>query len=361
MPTRPLVTSYRQDLALFPDRWHHLGIALTALVLIALPFVASPYWLTIANDTMVTIVAAVAMMILTGYTGQISLGHAAFIALGAYTAGVFGGMHLPFWLAIPAAGCIAAGVGLLVGPFALRLEGLYLAIVTLGLLYLVAHLLMSLPELTGGASGLEVPMHAWFAEEGALSMSLQEPLELFGVSLSFEQQLYGIFLAVVLVTAYVSKNIQRSNTGRAMMAVRDHDLAAAVLGVDPARTKLIAFAVSSFFAGVAGALYGFQTQYLAVETTASLHMSVLYVAIIVFGGLGTTFGAIAGAIGFKVLEPLAHAIGPSIPLVSTLPQADQATLLFALSVIIMLLFEPFGLLGFWLRLKRYFMAWPFRY
>lgn len=361
MPTRPLVTSYAQDMKLFPDRWHHLGIVVFALILVALPFVANSYWLTIANDTLVTVVAAVAMMILTGYTGQISLGHAAFIALGAYTAGILGGLHLPFWLAIPAAGLVAASVGLLVGPFALRLEGLYLAIVTLGLLYLVAHLLMSLPDLTGGASGLEVPMYAWFADEDTTSMSLSDPLELFGLTLSFEQQLYAIFLVVALLTAMVSKNIQRSNTGRAMMAVRDHDLAAAVLGVNPARTKLIAFGVSSFFAGVAGALYGFQTQYLAVETTASLHMSVLYVAIIVFGGLGTTFGAIAGAIGFKVLEPLAHAIGPSIPLVSTLPQADQATLLFALAVIVMLLAEPLGLLGLWLRLKRYFMAWPFRY
>jgi branched-chain amino acid transport system permease protein len=361
MPTRPLVTSYRQDLALFPDRWHHLGIALVTLALVAVPFLANAYWLTIANDTLVTIVGAVAMMILTGYTGQISLGHAAFIALGAYTAGVFGGMHLPFWLAIPAAGGLAAAVGLLVGPFALRLEGLYLAIVTLGLLYLVAHLLMSLPDLTGGASGLEVPMYPWFASDGDLPMSLRGPLEVLGVSLSFEQQLYIVFASVAVATAFVSKNIQRSNTGRAMMAVRDHDLAAAVLGVDPARTKLIAFGVSSFFAGVAGALYGFQTQYLAVETTASLHMSVLYVAIIVFGGLGTTFGAVAGAIGFKILEPLAHTIGPSIPLVSTLPQADQATLLFALAVIAMLLIEPLGLLGLWLRVKRYFLTWPFRY
>jgi branched-chain amino acid transport system permease protein len=361
MPTRPLVTSYRQDLALFPDRWHHLGIALVTACLLAVPFIVNAYWLTIANDTLVTIVGAVAMMILTGYTGQISLGHAAFIALGAYTAGIFGGMQLPFWLAIPAAGGVAAGVGLLVGPFALRLEGLYLAIVTLGLLYLVAHVLMSLPELTGGASGLEVPMYPWFASDGDLPMALREPLEVLGVSLSFEQQLYFVFAVVAVATAFVSKNIQRSNTGRAMMAVRDHDLAAAVLGVNPARTKLIAFGVSSFFAGVAGALYGFQTQYLAVETTASLHMSVLYVAIIVFGGLGTTFGAVAGAIGFKLLEPLAHAVGPSIPLVSTLPQADQATLLFALAVIGMLLVEPFGLLGLWLRAKRYFLAWPFRY
>ena len=111
MPTRPLVTSYRQDLKLFPDRWHHLGLLLAAVVIVGIPCVANAYWLTIANDTLVTIVGAVAMMILTGYTGQISLGHAAFIALGAYTAGIFGGLHLPFWLAIPAAGLVAAGVG----------------------------------------------------------------------------------------------------------------------------------------------------------------------------------------------------------------------------------------------------------
>jgi branched-chain amino acid transport system permease protein len=361
MPTRPLVTSYEQDLKLFPDRWHHVGLVLGLGILLAIPFTANGYWLTITNDTLVTIVGAVAMMILTGFTGQISLGHAAFIALGAYTAGILGGAGYPFWLAIPAAGVVAAVAGLLVGPFALRLEGLYLAIVTLGLLYLVAHLLMSLPDLTGGATGLEVPMYPWFASEGDLAMSLRPPLELLGLELSFEQQLYFVFLVVALGTVVVSKNLQRSNTGRAMMAVRDHDLAAAVLGVNPARTKLVAFGVSSFFAGVAGALYGLQTQYLSIETTASLQMSVLYIAIIVFGGLGTTLGAIAGAIGFKVLEPLAHAVGPAIPLVSELPQADQATLLFALTVIAMLLLEPLGLLGIWLRVKRYFLAWPFRY
>ncbi len=361
MPTRPLVTDYASDLALFPDRWHRVGWVVFLLIVLTVPFVASSYWLAISNDTLLTIVGAIGMMVLTGFTGQISLGHAAFIALGAYTAGILGGAHMPFWVAIPAAGTVAALFGLAIGPFALRLEGLYLAIVTLGLLYLVAHLLLSFPDLTGGAVGLEVPVYYTFAGQGDLSITLRPPLEFFGLSLGYDQQLYFLFLAVALLTAWWSKNIQRSNTGRAMMAVRDHDMAAAVLGVDPAKTKIIAFGISAFIAGICGALFGFQTQYLSVETTANLQLSVIFIAMIVLGGLGTTFGAIAGAIVFRLLEPLAHAVGPSIPLVSTLPQADQATLLFALTVIGMLLVEPFGVLGIWLRIKRYFALWPFRY
>lgn len=364
MPTRPLVTSYRQDLRLFPDRWHVLALLVAAVFLGVFPFVASDYWLTIGNETLVTIVGAVGMMVLTGFCGQISLGHAAFIALGAYTAAAGAThLHLPFYVVIPAAGFVAAAVGLLVGPFALRLEGLYLAIVTLGLLYLVAHVLMSLPAITGGSIGIAVPVFHGFSHEGGdLPMGdFWNPSTVAGVELVFQQKLYLVALVVALLTVYAGKNIARSDLGRAMMAVRDHDLAAAVLGVNPARTKIIAFGLSSFMAGMAGALFAFQTQYLSVGPTASLNMSVIYVAIIVFGGLGTVFGAVAGAIGFKVIEPLAHAVGPHLPLVSSLEQGHQATLLFALTVSVMLVVEPLGLLGVWLRIKRYFLAWPFRY
>jgi branched-chain amino acid transport system permease protein len=359
MPTRALVTSYASDLRLFPDRWHKVGILCVAAVVLSFPFLANSYWLTIGNETLVTIVGAIAMMVLTGYCGQISLGHAAFIALGGYTAAILAeSYHAPFWLVIPAAGFVASSVGLLVGPFALRLEGLYLAIVTLGLLYLVRHGLMSLPELTGGSSGKMVAIHhGWTDEAGGF----WDPLVLGPVEFVFEQKLYFLFLLITVIVGFMGKNIQRSNIGRAMMAVRDHDLAAAVLGVNPAMTKVIAFGVSSFIAGVAGAMYGFQQQYLTVDETCSFHLSVVYVAIIVFGGLGTTFGAVAGTIGFKVIEPLAHLAGPHIPLVSTLPQGQQATLVFALLVCVTLVVEPLGILGVWLRIKRYFLAWPFRY
>ncbi len=363
MPTKPLVTSYKQDQKLFPGMWHKIGLSLAVIFCLAYPFLAEGQWLTVANLALIAVVGAVGMMILTGFAGQISLGHAAFLALGAYTVGTLG-LHwqVPFWLALPAAGLVSAAVGLAVGPFALRLRGLYLAIVTLGLLFLVEHMLLAFPDLTGGVSGISVPMHSWFvsAEEASSFGSFSESWTVGGFEIGFDQKLYFLFLAIAVFATWTSTNIARSNSGRAMIAVRDHDLAAAVLGVNPGKTKTIAFGISSFFAGIAGAMYAFQQQYITAEPF-NLEMSVEYIAIIVLGGIGTTFGAVAGAIAFVVLAPLAELFGGYIPYFNELSGGQQETLLFASIVIGFLIFEPLGLYGIWLRIKRYFMAWPFRY
>jgi branched-chain amino acid transport system permease protein len=367
MPTRPLLTRYEDDLALLPDRWHKIGLALVVPLLLAYPFVANSQWLTIANLAWVTVVGALGMMVLTGFSGQISLGHAAFLALGAYTTAILGEqLGVPFWIGIPAGGLVAAAVGLLVGPFALRLEGLYLAIVTLGLLFLVNHTLHSLPALTHGAMGIAVPMHSWFPSEGAGAQGgFTRALSFGPIELDFERKLYFVFLTIALLVAYATKNIARSNTGRAMMAVRDHDVAAAVMGVHPAKAKIISFGLSSFFAGIAGGMFACQQQYVTIDPPFDLNMSVQYIAIIVLGGVGTVFGAVWGALVFVVLSPLAEllfeTLRPHLPMLSGLSSAQQATLLFSLVVVFFLIFEPLGLLGFWLRIKRYFLAWPFRY
>jgi len=145
-----------------------------------------------------------------------------------------------------------------------------------------------------------------------------------------------------------------------MMAVRDHDLAAAVLGVHPARTKVIAFGISSFLAGICGGMFALQQTQLSVDNF-NLHMSVDYIAMIVLGGVGTIFGAVAGALAFVMMEPLAHHLGAVIPYVSDWSDKMQSSFFFAIIVCGFLVFEPLGLLGIWLRIKRYFMGWPFRY
>ena len=361
MPTRPLVTRTIDDLALFPDLWHRVGLALGAVVALGFPLVADARWLNVGNMALTAVVGSVALMILTGFAGQISLGHAAFLAVGAYTVAVLGEQwHLPFWLGIPAAGVMSAAVGLLVGPFALRLRGLYLAIVTLGLLFLVQHALLSFPEWTHGLVGIAVPMHTGFSGGGRLG-DFSNPLILGPVTLEFGQKLYYVFLALAVGTAWAAKNVARSHTGRAMMAVRDSDLAAPVLGVDPARAKVTAFGLSSFFAGVAGAMFAFQQQYVTVEPPFDLNLSVQYIAMIVLGGIGTVFGAVAGALTFTFLSPLAQVVASRLPLLDRLTSAQQSTLLFSVLVIAVLVFEPLGVLGLWLRIKRYFLAWPFRY
>lgn len=366
MPTRALVTSYAQDQRLFPDRWHKVGLAVATAVILTYPFLADDRWVTIANGAWVAIVGAVGMMILTGFAGQISLGHAAFLAIGAYTAAVTAEqLHLPFWLGMPLAGTLAALVGLAIGPFALRLRGLYLAIVTLGLVAMVNHTLMSLGDLTHGSSGIAVRMYGWFPTSDEVRQfaygTWAEPSTVFGYTFTFPQKLYFLFAALAVFAAFASKNIQRSNTGRAMIAVRDHDLAAAILGVNPAKTKIVAFGLSSFFAGLAGSMFAYQQQFITIEPPFDLSMSVMYIAVIVLGGIGTTFGAVAGALLYVAIVPLAELVGRYVPLLNTLSSAQQSTLLFATVVCVVLIFEPLGMLGLWLRIKRYFVAWPFKY
>lgn len=362
MPTRPLVTSYRQGLKLFPDRWHKVGMVLVAVIVVGLPFVADDRWLTIANLAWVSIVGSVALMVLTGFSGQISLGHAAFLALGAYTAAVLGNLYaLPFWLVLPIAGVVAAGVGLGAGVFALRLEGLYLAIVTLGLVFVVNHVLLSFPDYTRGLSGTSVPMYLWFEDASGEALSFAETWELGPLELPFERKLYFLYFLLAAGTAWLATNLKRSGTGRAMMAVRDHDIAASALGVNPARAKILSFGISSFLAGVAGAMFAWQQQYITVDPPFNLLLSVQYIAMIVLGGLGTIFGAVAGAIAFVVLTPLAEDVGSEIPLLNQLTSAQQSIVLFSILVMAFLIFEPLGLYGIWLRIKRYFAAWPFKY
>jgi branched-chain amino acid transport system permease protein len=357
VPTRPLVTRYEDDLRLFPGMWHRVGLLLGVVVALGFPFVAGARWLTVGNLALVSTVGAAALMILTGFAGQISLGHAAFLALGAYTTAVLGNhAGIPFWLCLPIAGLVAAAVGLFVGVFTLRLKGLYLAIVTLGLVFLVNHVLLSLPALTGGLSGSPVPAHVWFG--GASPWT--DTMLLGPVRFTFERKLYFLFLGVALVTLLATRNLQRTPSGRAMMAVRDRDLAAASVGVHPGRAKLLAFGLSSFFAGVAGAMFGLQQQYITVEPPFDLSMSVAYIAMIVLGGIGTVFGAVAGAIAFTALGPIAETIGAQLPLLSRLPTGQQSTVLFALIVCAFLVLEPLGLYGLWLRVQRYFVAWPFK-
>lgn len=365
MRSRRLHTRYQQDMALLPTGWHKLGLVLVIAGVLWFPLVANDYWLQIGSSALIAVVGAVALMVLTGFAGQISLGHAAFLAVGAYTAAIVGQRFgMPFWLAIPAAGAMAAAIGLAIGPFALRLEGLYLAIVTIGLLFLVDHVLLSLPKLTNGVTGMAVPMHSWFPQEGADVSpfgDFHDRVLFLGVELRFEQKAFLVFLFVAALVVLFAVRLKRSSTGRAMFAVRDHDLAAAVLGVRPARTKIVAFGISSFLAGVAGAMLAFRVGYINVNPPFNLTMSIDYVAMIVLGGIGTVLGAVLGALAFIVLRPLAEKAGAGLGLGEHLTSDQQATFVFTLVVMAFLLFEPMGLVGIWQRIKRYFQAWPFRY
>jgi len=357
MPTRKLVTRYLDDLALFPDRYHKIGVVLAMACALGLPFMVGDHGLDIAQNGLIAVVGATGMMILTGFCGQISLGHAAFLAIGGYTVTILGSTFgVPFWLALPVGGLLAATIGLMVGPFALRLEGLYLAIVTVGLLFLVEHVLRNGLEIVYQKDYLSVPMHSWFGSDpGDVLGSFRDD-----GFLAAGQKLYFLFLAIALGTIWVSKNLQRSHSGRAMMAVRDRDMAAEVLGVNATHSKFIAFGLSSFFAGIAGGMYAFAHPVITLEPF-NLQMSVEYVAMVILGGVGTTFGAVWGALAFTILLPVASELGQILPFPDAFSSEHQAVIIFFPLLCLFLVFEPLGILGIWLRIKRYFAAWPFRY
>ena len=358
MPTTPLATRYEDDLRLLASRWRQVGIVVLAILLLTYPLQASGRWMTIANLALVSIVGAVGLMILTGFTGQISLGHAAFLAIGAFTAAALATqLGMPWWIGMPVAGIIAAAVGLAIGPFALRLRGLYLAIVTVGLVFLVEHILVHWRWVSGGHAGTSVPMYWWFdgPRVGAT------PWELGPYSFGSTHQIYVIFLIIAIATVLFATNLRRSRTGRAMAAVRDRDVAAAVMGVNVSRAKFEAFGISSFFAGVAGAMYGYQQQFVTVDPPFNLFMSIDYIAMIVLGGIGTVVGAVLGALAFVMLGPLAEGLLGGIGVLGNLTSSQQQRMLLAVVVGVFLIAEPLGLYGIWLRIKVYFMAWPFRY
>lgn len=360
MPNRPLAVRYTDDFKLLAGRWERIGIIFLAAAVLVYPWAVNTNWVTVANLALIAIVGSTALMILTGFTGQISLGHAAFLAIGAYTTAILGNQFgLPFWILLPVGGLAAAAAGLAIGPFALRLEGLYLAIVTIGLAFLTNHVLLSFPEITGGSVGLPVPASLGFGD--ATGGFFTETRRLGNLEFNFERKLYIVFAVIAVLTVLAARNLARSNTGRAMMAVRDHDVAASVMGVNPARAKITAFGISSFFAGIAGGMFALQQQYITVDPPFNLLLSVQYIAMIVLGGIGTVFGAVAGALAFVFLSPLLEMLGRATPLLNQLSSSMQSTLLFAMLVIACLIFEPLGLYGLWLRVKRYFMAWPFRY
>lgn len=371
MPDRPLPTSHAQLLSLYPGWWARIGWAiLVAVLVLGVPLllaggIVDSGWTLVALDAMVFIVGAVGLMLLTGMTGQISIGHAAFLAIGGFTAAVAGMQYgLPFWLVLPLAGTVAALVGVAVGVFALRLKGLYLAIVTLGLVFVVQHVLTRWESVSGGVRGTSVPMWSWFRDPAGIDTIGSggfgtDPVHVGSLVLGRDLQFYFVYLVIAAVAVMFSVNLMRSRAGRSMVAVGSSEIAASAVGVRVGRTKLLAFGISSFYAGVAGAMYGWKQAFLTVDPPFGLTMSVEFVAMIFIGGIGTIFGAVAGATLFALGRPFAeNLVGLPVLASTPLQPGDVTLLLFSLAVIAFVIFEPLGLLGIWLRIKRYFHSWP---
>ncbi|MFH1794951.1 MAG: branched-chain amino acid ABC transporter permease [Pseudomonadota bacterium] len=323
-------------------------VALLFALALAAPFLLGNYQVTLLVSTLIAIVGAVGLNMLTGTTGLISLGQAGFLAVGAYSNAIlmmdFG---WPVWLSLPAAGVVAALISILVGVPSLRLKGLYLAITTLAFAFIINHVILYAEWLTHGPNGIFV--------SGA---------KLFGFDIQKGKPLYYTTLAVAAIVVFAALNIQRSRIGRAWMAIRDHDIAARVMGVDLVRYKLYAFMVSSFIVGIAGALISLQIRFVNIDVFA-LILSIEALAIVILGGLGSIAGAILGAIFLSLLP---EAIRLFFDTFSDTNSSFYTTYVYEIRgitygvvIIAFLRLKPEGLIGLWRDIRKYWSNWPLAY
>jgi branched-chain amino acid transport system permease protein len=322
-----------EELALFGTPRSRWRLAVAVVALAVLPFVATPFLLDLANQVLLASIGALALMLLTGFAGLISLGTAGLLAAGAYTVGaLFREFGAPFWVTLPAAALIGAFLGLIFGLPSMRLRGLYLAISTLGLHFVMVYL--------GGE---------YEARQSLSTGVMIDPPSIGGWSLASGRAWYVVLLGFAALALLISVNLKRSRTGRAWRALRERDVVAGAVGIDVQRFKLLAFVVSATMTAIAGALFAYFRNFVSIDAF-SLYLTVQYVAMIIIGGMGSIAGALLGA-AFVILFPYAiEAIAGYLPerFSNTVFALDYAS--FGVVMILFLLLEPAGLVGIWRRI-----------
>jgi len=339
-------TRYDDYLTLTQTRLERVSLAVFVAALLAFPVVASAFYLDLVTQVFLAGIGALSLMLLTGYAGQISLGHAGLLCAGAFTAGILAKeWNAPFWVTLPAATLAGALLGVIFGLPSLRLRGLYLAISTLALHFVVVYLGGEYETKRGFSTGI----------------TLDAPV-IGGWTVYGGRVWYYILLAVVTATLLICLNLLRGRTGRAWRAIRAHETVAEALGVNVAGHKLLAFVVSSALTALSGALFAYYRGFVSVEAF-SLFLSIQYVAMIIIGGMGSLLGAILGAAFVTIFPYVIETV------LQMLPDAQSyAGVLFAVNyaafglvMVLFLLFEPLGLVGIWQRIQTYFLLWPFRH
>jgi len=364
-----LFISYKNETAILKNNTHKFIALLITFSLLILGFIADDYWILLLSASVFLTIATWGLNIVSGMAGQISLAHGFFVAVGTYTAAVIGGFSTKFpnkiigyeldmiiWL--PLAGVAAAVVGLIIAPLAVRLKGLNLALVSIGIVYIGSYILSNLNTVTGGAG-----LGRKTAGYTLLGINFKDGLEIGSLIFTKNQILYYIGLLVALLLGIGVKNLLRSKIGRAYAAIRDRDIAAEAIGINLARFKASAFALSSFYAGVAGALMFSTIGAVDVERFGLL-FSVTFIAIVVIGGVGTVMGPIFGSIFFGLMPGIIKFVidhSEFVREVVPLNAAQIERIIFGLFIVGFLMFEPRGLWGIWFRLRNYFKAWPFSY
>jgi len=335
--------NYAQDMAVFPSRLQWGSVTAFVVFLFACPLFFSDRILTIMTMMGISVISVHGLNILTGYCGQISIGHAGFMAVGGYTSAVlYAKVGAPFWVALPC-GALAAGIaGLIFGLPSLKIKGFYLIMATIAAHFIIIWTIIQLHGVTGGADGLPLPRAA-----------------IGGISLGSKTRYFYLVTALACLATLLAKNIVRTRAGRAFIAIRDNDLAAEVMGISLWSYKLQAFFIGCVYAGVAGALL---IHYISFASTDQFPFmdSVWYLGMLIVGGMGNTTGAVFGAVALKLLDELVTIAGPILS-AAVAPQAAASLALIShgLIIIVFLIFEPRGLHHRWEMIKAYFRLWPF--
>lgn len=332
-------TGYDQDIRLFKHGGAVFWYSLLGLALLFAPAVLGIYYIGQLTLLAIFSIAGVGLMLLTGYTGQISLGHAAFFGVGAYTEAVLNEWGWPFLLSLPASGLLAGIAGIIIGLPAMRLAGLYLAIATLAFAFIVEEIMARWESVTHGYDGIAV---------GDISLA--------GIAIDTEWKLYYLSVAVLGLVMLAAINILRSPTGRAMIAIRDSEIAAQSMGVSLAKYKTVAFAISAAFTGIGGALFAHKLLYISPDAF-TIFLSIEFLVLVVVGGLGSLHGAVFGA-GLIVILPQAIAIARDYLPAFIAHQPGLESGIFGLILVLVIIFEPTGIYGRWLKIKHYLMVFP---
>ena len=335
--------NYAQDMAIFRTRLKWGVVVAFIIYLFACPIFSSDRILTILTMMGIAVISVHGLNILTGYCGQISIGHAGFMAVGGYTSAVLcAKLGWPFWAALPC-GALAAGIaGLIFGLPSLKIKGFYLIMATIAAHFIIIWTIIQLRSITGGADGLSVPRP-----------------EIAGFVLKSKASYFYLVMVVTCLATLLAKNIVRTRAGRAFIAIRDNDLAAEVMGVSLWSYKLQAFFIGCVYAGVAGSLLLHYINFASTDQFPFMD-SVWYLGMLIVGGMGSTTGAIFGAVALRLLDELVTMAGPILS-AAVAPQAAASLALIShgLIIIIFLIFEPRGLAHRWEMIKAYFSLWPF--
>ena len=332
-------TSHEQDVRLFRHGGQTFWYGLLVAGLVAAPAVVSEYYLSQLTFICIYGMVGVGLMLLTGYTGQVSLGHAAFLAVGAYTEAVLQAQGVPFGLSLAAAGLLAGLAGIVIGLPALRLTGIYLVIATMAFGFIVQEVLTRWESVTRGNSGMTL-----------------RSIDLFGVRLNEEWKLYYLALALLAVVVLGVLNLLRAPTGRAFVAIRDSEISAQSMGIHLARYKTTSFALSAAITGLAGALYAHKLQFISPEQFGIV-LSIELAMMIFIGGIGSLHGAIFGAI-FLIALPQLIAVAKDFLPAAIGHRTGLEPTIFGLILVLVIVFEPQGLYGRWLKVRHYLETFP---